>query len=114
MLKKRMPTPKTGPNGRAYDLCHRAWRAGVVKRWHLMEDRTWSLDVGAGRVDQLTAEQVLDAVQRAVELAGITSIEWGTSWVGYRSVRVTVLGQVIVDAYDPLARRAELEDAVTA
>lgn len=97
MLKKRMPTPKTGPKGRAYEACHLAWRAGLIRRWHLMEDGTWSLDLGdgAGRRDGLSVAECHELVTAHVTASGIQEIALGTAWLGYRTVLVTVHGHTV-------------------
>lgn len=90
MLKKRIPTPKTGAKGRAYELCHLAWRAGLVKRWHLMEDGTWSIEFpgGDGRIDGLTVESCAYLVEHVLEREGF-DLRWGPCWLGYREIVVT-------------------------
>lgn len=89
MLKKRIPTPKTGPKGRAYELCHLAWRAGLVKRWHLMEDHSWSLELhdGMGRRDGLTVAECAALVADAIAVEGL-ELAWGPCWLGYREIVV--------------------------
>lgn len=100
--------PKTGPAGRLYDQCHLAWRAGLISRWRVgawgvkndpapFKDRVWSIDLGDGEGwrHDIARDDCAELVAARITSQGVQSMEWGASWVGFRTVIVTVHGHAV-------------------
>lgn len=84
-----------------YDLCHRAWRAGVIDGFYYgtRSDQDHSL---IWRVSETTfegheLEQVNALVAATMDACGVTSLAWGETWCGYRALVVTFAGGLVVE-----------------
>lgn len=100
-MRRKGTTPK-GPDRMVYDRCHVAWRAGLISGWYYGKrserDATivWELEGVETSRDALHAE-----LESRYETAGIASIVWGPSWVGFRSLVVTYAdGSQLVQRWD--------------
>ena len=86
------------------------WRAGLISGWYYgrrsPSDPTviWELN---GR--EVEAESIAPELARIRAGYGVTAVEWGATWIGYRAVVVTYsTGQVATERYDAANRRVEI------
>lgn len=117
--KKRIPTPKRGPNGVLYDELHKAWRAGIVADFRYHGGTEWT--VNEQTVGTRAGAELL--LNKALAEAGIVSLAWGPQWLGHRDVIVRtattrnagsafteLLDRIIAEAGDVLVTLRSLQE----